>query len=83
MSPNDYTQPIWVGFNNPRFPYARYGYLRALEPKESEILPRIPPEHKLYRELQQTKGLVLFLQGKLNEHLDKSKPKKVYKKYET
>ncbi len=29
-----YDQVFWVGFNNPRFPYARFGYLPTLEPKE-------------------------------------------------
>ena len=35
----DYSQPFWVGFNNQeKFPYARYGYLPALE------LPEIEPQ---------------------------------------
>lgn len=34
MNLEDYTQPFWVGHNNPRFPTARNGYLPALEPKE-------------------------------------------------
>jgi len=28
-----------------------------------------------YKEIKQLRGMVLFLQSKLNEHLDKSKPK--------
>ncbi len=33
-----YKQPFYVGQNNPRFPYARGGYLPALEESE-EVLP--------------------------------------------
>ena len=46
----------------------------SLEPKEQQPnFPQIPPNHKLYRELQQTRGMVLYLQKKLNEHLDRKK----------
>ena len=47
-------------------------YFRELEqiviPKE--IPPSIPNGFKLYNGVQQTKGMLLHLQRKLNEHLD-------------
>ena len=47
---------------------------KELEPKEQQPnFPQIPPNHKLYRELQQTRGMVLYLQKKLNGHLDRKK----------
>lgn len=47
-------------------------YFRELESMMlEETLPIIPPEHKLYNELQQTKGLLLKLQRDVNEHIDK------------
>ena len=70
--------------DDPRVRSGRYGlcgcdycnkptYYIELEEKRKEPTLRIPPEHKLYRELQQLKGLTLHLQRKLNEHLDKKK----------
>ena len=34
----DGKQAMWVGRNNPRFPYARYGYLPALDPQPAQDL---------------------------------------------
>uniref|UniRef100_A0A6M3KWQ3 Uncharacterized protein n=1 Tax=viral metagenome TaxID=1070528 RepID=A0A6M3KWQ3_9ZZZZ len=41
--------------------------------KEEEVQLTVPSEHKLYNELQQTKGLLLHLQRKLNELTAKRK----------
>ena len=46
--------------------------LSYLQEKET-VLSIIPPEHRLYGELQQLKNKVLYLQEKFNLHLDKSK----------
>ena len=35
--PHCYSEPFFVGRNNPRFPYARCGYLPALEASELEL----------------------------------------------
>ena len=54
-----------------------YGYPERINTEEARPEPIGPPKHKLYDELQQAKGLVLYLQEKLNEHLDR-KPRSKY-----
>jgi len=82
--PEDYTQPFWVGFNNPRFRYARSGYLPALE------LPEEPPPEvtikKIYtyinidKKALELQKRIVSLEEKLKEkeRLDKKKPSTKY-----
>ncbi len=68
----DLSQPFWVGHNNPRFCGARYGYLPPLvQPEEEVLLSRIPPNHRLYNELQQLKARFIYLEGKIHSLTDK------------
>lgn len=81
---NDYTQPFWVGRNNPRFPYARGGYLPALDTPEPqpEVVPQIhhiPVETELTkantaRQMRQIRGELASIRNKFNE-LSQSKTK--------
>ena len=76
----DYTQPFCIVGSVGKFHPSYRFYLPPLEAKErQEILPIIPPEHRLYNELQQTKAKLNYLQNKLNEHLDKKKDTYVIK----
>lgn len=77
-----YDQPFYVGINNKRFRGVSIdGYLPALEfPLEQEkeepvIITRgLTPKER--DELNQLKAHALFLERKLNEHLDKKKRRK-------
>jgi len=69
---NDYTQPFYIGFNNPRFRYARNGYLPALEyPEEVSKTPQQVIETewsaRQWDTVQQLKAQVLYLQSKVVE----------------
>jgi len=77
----DYTQPFWVGWNNPRFPYARYGYLPSEEKKceqdladrvealENQVILMKQPQltAKQNDTINQIKSGYLHLQRKVNE----------------
>lgn len=83
----DYTQPFWVGFNNPKFPYARYGYLPALEPKE-EVEPvehHIVYHHihsnlsgKQAHSIENNTNQILALKKTLNTLIGKRRPMSKY-----
>ena len=96
----NYSQPFCVSTNpnagsNPRFPYARNGYLPALEPPEEEPieervdeLERIldcmqPLRQPPYKKLLELQGRLIHCENKIIEHLavtSKRKPKiKPYK----
>ena len=67
----DYTQPFCllgsVGRFHPNYTF----YLPALElPEEEEILPIIPPEHRLSYRLQQLEGRFIHLENKVNAKRD-------------
>ena len=76
---NELEQPFFVGHNNPRFPYTRYGYLPALKQPEErskkEALER-GWSSKQWDAVNQLKAGYIHLQKKLNEHVDAGKPKK-------
>ena len=76
----DYSVPFFVGRNNKRFcGVDAFGYLPPLEPPEPiEEKPVIKflikdDVESLKAEILQLKSMVLYLQNKLNEHLDKKK----------
>ena len=65
----DLTQPFWVGWNNPRFSGARYGYLPPLLQPEEEVPPI---------ELQQLKARLIYLEGKVHSYTDKKRSNYIY-----
>ncbi len=76
--PARYDQPFYVGWNNPRFPYARYGYLPALEePEPPPPLTTYQPKWTQREQYQvdQLRAQVLHLQSKVEELLSKRKRK--------
>jgi len=74
----DFTQPFYIPIGKGKLNLhtgIRGGYyLPALEPKEEE--PRIEEPIPPRKELVEMKGLVLYLQRNLNEHIDIAKAKK-------
>jgi len=71
-------QPFFVGQNNPRFPYARYGYLPALEESSKKVAYAQETEwsSKQWDVVNQLRAGYIHLQKNLNEHVDAGKPKK-------
>jgi hypothetical protein len=65
----DYTQPFCVFGSKGMFPYARNGYLPALElpPEASKSLQT---SSYTYPEFQRLQMLVLDLQNRMNKHID-------------
>ena len=74
----DYTQPFFVGHNNPRFPNAVNGYLPALETRDTREITQSTEtqwERDQWDTVKQLRAMVSFLQTKLNKHLDAPKTK--------
>ena len=71
----DYSQPFYVGLNNPRFPYARNGYLPPLLLPEQETGPA-PDQQWFEHRHEKIESLVLDLQNRLNKHIDSSRARK-------
>lgn len=80
-----FDKPFYVGYNNEdKWRGMRFGYLPPLEePIVEEPQLDIPPENKLWYQLQQLKGNLIFLDKKINEHLSHTKKRKdiKYKDY--
>ena len=66
-------EPFWVGHNNPRFPYARHGYLPALETDVPEPEPVIYYQLVPSEELKQLRGMLINTREKLQHHLNYKK----------
>ena len=89
-------QAFWVGFNNPRFPFARGGYLPALEETtcwcqvNPSVINNSSDRGKLRKEsspsqqdIDQLKGNLISLRDALKQHVNETKPanKKIVKKW--
>ncbi len=65
-----YSQPFWVGYDNPRFPYARNGYLPALEPDdnmERVDTPRVKWTHDdVQAQIDQIKSLYFHIERRVD-----------------
>ena len=76
-----YDQPVYVPFDiRHRFRGVNaFGYLPPLEPPEELPVIKFPKkveEDTLKAEMLRLKGMVLYLQKKINEHTDKKKRSK-------
>ena len=78
----DYTQPFYVPYEMAkRLGHDRPFYLPALEPPEEHPLKETQEtewSRKQWDAVNQMKAGYIHLQKKLNEHLDKKKPKSKY-----
>jgi|WetSurMetagenome_2_1015567.scaffolds.fasta_scaffold318666_2 hypothetical protein len=68
-----FNQPYWVGYNNPRFPYARNGYIPALEQGEPDKVELDPGDvyQAMQEKLNQMESRFINLQNKVNKLTDK------------
>ena len=79
----NYSAPFFVGLNNSRFRGVdEFGYLPPLEPPEViEVKPPAIAELSQFllekiKRLDDLQGRLIYLENKLNEHLDKSKKRR-------
>jgi len=73
---NELEQPFFVGHNNQkRFPYARYGYLPALEErsKKEAYAQETEWSSKQWDVVNQLRAGYIYLQKKVNQIYDKRK----------